>query len=171
MSDRGHSEAATAIRPKVVIERTYRAQPEELWQLWTTKEGFESWWGPEGFRVEVRAIEAHVGGKLHYDMIADAPEQIEAMKQMGHPTSHEARGTFTEVRPRQRLAITHVIDFLPGVKPYESTMVVELFPSGDRVRMVVTLDPMHDEEFTRMSTEGFSSQLRKLDRRFGGREG
>jgi uncharacterized protein YndB with AHSA1/START domain len=170
MSDKGHSQGATAVTPKVAIERTYRARAEELWHLWTTKEGFESWWGPEGFRVEVHAIDARVDGALHYDMIADAPEQIEAMKQMGQPISHETRGRFSEVRPHQRLAITHMIDFLPGVKPYESTMVVELFPSGDRVRMVVTMDPMHNEEFTKMSTLGFTSQLNKLDKRFGPRD-
>jgi len=91
------------------------------------------------------------------------------MKQMGQPTSHQTRGRFVELRPHERLAITHVIDFLPGVKPYESTMVVEFFPSSESVRMVVTLDPMHNEEFTRMSTMGFTSQLTKLDKRFGGR--
>jgi len=63
--------------------------------------------------------------------------------------------------------ITHVIDFLPGVKPYESTMVVEFFPSGESTRMVITLDPMHEEEFTKMSTVGMTSQLTKLDKRFG----
>ena len=57
---------------------------------------------------------------------------------------------FTEIRPHDRLAITSVIDFLPGVIPYESTIVAEFFPSGETVRMVVTLDPMHDEEFTKM---------------------
>lgn len=36
--------------------------------------------------------------------------------------------------------------------------------------MVITLDPMHDEEFTKMSTMGFTSQLTKLDRRFGGQK-
>jgi hypothetical protein len=34
--------------------------------------------------------------------------------------------------------------------------------------MVVTLEPMHDEEFTKMSTMGFTSQLTKLDKRFAG---
>jgi len=169
MSAKADTPAATAARPKVVVERTYRARVEELWDLWTTKKGFESWWGPEGFRVEVHAIEARQGGRLHYDMIADAPAQVEAMKRMGHPISHPTHGTFTEVRPKQRLAITHVIDFLPGVKPYESTMVVEFLPSGPDVRMVVTLDPMHNDEFTKMSTMGFTSQLTKLDKRFGGR--
>ena len=90
------------------------------------------------------------------------------MKRMGHPISHETRGRFAEVRLHERLAITHVIDFLPGVKPYESTMVVEFFPSGQTVRMVITLDPMHDEEFTKMSTMGMTSQLTKLEKRFRG---
>ena len=161
---------ARSDRPKLVVERSYRARVDELWDLWTTKEGFESWWGPEGFRVDVHAIEAREGGALHYDMIADAPEQVEAMKRMGQSTSHETRGTFAEVRPKDRLSITHVIDFLPGVTPYESTMVVEFFPSGPNVRMVVTLEQMHDAAFTEMQRAGFTSQLTKLDRRFGSQQ-
>jgi uncharacterized protein YndB with AHSA1/START domain len=170
VSDQSKPAAAGASRPKVVLERTYPAQVEELWQLWTTKEGFESWWGPEGFRVEVHALEARPGGPLHYDMIADTPEMIEAMRQMGRPRSHPTRARFAEVRPYDRLEITSVIDFLPGVKPYESTIVAEFFPAGESVRMVVALDSMHDEEFTKMATMGFTSQLTKLDRRFGARK-
>jgi uncharacterized protein YndB with AHSA1/START domain len=149
-----------------VVERTYRARVEEMWDLWTTKDGFESWWGPEGFRVEVHEMEARRGGRLHYDMIADAPEQIEAMKRMGRPVSHETHGTFSRFEPRTLLELTHAIDFLPGISPYENTLTVEFFPSGDRVRMVVTLTPMHDEQFSQMQLMGFTSQLTKLDRRF-----
>jgi uncharacterized protein YndB with AHSA1/START domain len=153
-------------KKNVVIERTYKARVEEVWELWTTKDGFESWWGPQGFRVEVKALEAKLGGLLHYDMIADAPEVVEQMKKMGEPLSHETRGTFSEFKPHQRLALTHIIDFLPGVKPYDSTMVLELFPSGSSVRMVVTLTPMHNAQFTQMQVEGFTSQLTKLEKRF-----
>jgi hypothetical protein len=35
-----------------------RCTTPELWKLWTTKDGFESWWGPEGFRADVHTIEA-----------------------------------------------------------------------------------------------------------------
>lgn len=150
----------------VVIERAYRARPEELWDLWTTKEGFESWWGPEGFRVEVHALEARQGGRLEYDMIADTPEMVQAMERMGHAPTHGTRGWYTEFHPHDRLVLTHVIDFLPGVQPYESTIRVRFVPEGDAVRMVVTLEPMHDEATTRMSAAGFTSQLTKLDRRF-----
>ena len=156
----------TAAKKHVVVERTYRAKVEELWTLWTTKEGFESWWGPEGFRVEVHALEARVNGPLSYDMIADAPEAIEAMKKMGQPISHGVQARFTDLKRYERLAITSVIDFLPGVELYDSTIRVAFFPSGPMVRMLVTLDAMHSDEFTRMATEGFTSQLSKLDKRF-----
>jgi uncharacterized protein YndB with AHSA1/START domain len=169
MSDKTKSAAASTSTPKVVLERTFRAPVEDLWDLWTTKEGFESWWGPVGFRAHVHTLEARPGGALHYDMIADTPEMIAVMKQMGRPASHQTRGRFAEVRPYERLAITHVIDFLPGVKPYESSITVEFFPMGESVRMVVKLDPMHDEEFTKMSTMGFTSQLTKLEQRFAGK--
>lgn len=159
-------ESKTRPGTQVVIERTYRASVEEVWNLWTTKEGFEAWWGPQGFRADVHELDARVGGTLRYDMVADTPEMVAAMKQMGRPVSHPTRACFTEVKPRERLVIRNVIDFLPGVATYESTITVDLFPAGDCVRMVVTLDPMHTEEFTQMQREGFTSQLTKLDERF-----
>jgi hypothetical protein len=59
-----------------------------------------------------------------------------------------------------------MLDFLPGVEPYESTILVEFFPSGEWVRMVVTLSPRHDEEFTKLCSQGLASQLTNLDKRF-----
>jgi uncharacterized protein YndB with AHSA1/START domain len=153
---------------KVVVERTYRAPVEELWELWTTKAGFESWWGPEGFRVEVHALEPRAGGALAYDMIADSADAIAAMKRMGMALSHKTRGRFGEFKPFEQLTLIHVIDFIPGVEPYESTIEVDFHALGERARMVVTIHPHRDPHWTRMSTEGFRSQLAKLDRRFGG---
>jgi hypothetical protein len=49
--------------------------------------------------------------------------------------------------------------------------VVEFFPSGESVRMVIVLDPMHNEEWTKMATMGWASQLTKLEKRFGGQKG
>lgn len=164
----GTRRASTVSREKIFIERTYRARAEELWELWTTKKGFESWWGPDGFRVDVHALQPRVGGALTYDMIADTPEMIAAMNRMGREPSHATHARFVELTPYRRLSITHVIDFLPAVTPYESTIVTEFFQSGDRVRMVITLDPLHSDDFTKMSVRGWTSQLAKLDRRFAG---
>ena len=42
-------------RRRVRLERTYDATLDDVWDLWTTKEGIESWWGPPGFKVETWA--------------------------------------------------------------------------------------------------------------------
>ncbi|PYE88432.1 SRPBCC family protein [Phyllobacterium leguminum] len=166
MNEVSTSAATDTPQAKVIIERTYRARVEDLWELWTTKAGFESWWGPEGFRVEVHALEAHTGGALEYDMIADTPEMIAAMKDMGQPVSHNTRGWFDAFEPHARLTLKHMIDFIAGTEPYESTIEVDFHASGDNARMVVTLHPHRDPHWTKMSAEGFSSQLTKLDKRF-----
>ena len=150
----------------VVIERTYRARVEELWALWTTKEGFESWWAPDGCRSDVHTIDARTGGTIHYTMNAVEPAQIADMKQLGLKPSHAVHARFTEIRPNQRLTITHIVDFGPGLKPEECTISVDFVPVGESVRMVVTIQPMRDEEFTRRSVKGFIEQLRKLEGRF-----
>src|SRR5439155_25988573 len=72
-------EIASVARPPIRFERRYQASVEDLWDLWTTKEGFEAWWGPQGFRVEVHAIDPRIGGELFYDMIAVGAGQIEYM--------------------------------------------------------------------------------------------
>ena len=41
--------SATVSGPKITFERTFRATVGEVWDLWTTKKGLESWWGPQGF--------------------------------------------------------------------------------------------------------------------------
>lgn len=150
----------------VTITRTYRATPQELWEMWATKDGFEAWWGPVGFKVVVHALEAQEGGTLHYDMVAATPEMVASMREGGHEPSHPVHARFSEFKPMTRLVITSVIDFLPGVTPYDSTIGVDFEPQGDHVKMVVTLGAHHDEQMTRMAAEGFGSQLTKLDARF-----
>ena len=153
-------------RSSTIIERTYRTRVEELWDLWTTKEGFESWWGSEGSPVVVHSIEAREGGTLHYDMIALAPADIAKRHELGLAPSSSVRARFTEFKPYQRLILAHVVDFVPGVTPYEQLIAVEFFPAGDTVRMVTTIEPLHNEEFTQTSVRVFMGQLERLEGRF-----
>ncbi len=153
---------AQAARPPVVVERSYEADVEDVWALWTTKEGFESWWGPQGFRVDVHTLELRVGGALFYDMIAVGSDEIAFMKKEGMPLSHETRGTFVEVQAPTRLKIKHVIDFIPGLPTYDNHMLLELFPEGTSVRMRVTIDAHLTPEWTERSLGGFTSQLTKV---------
>lgn len=147
---------------RITLERTFDASIEDVWDLWTTKEGIESWWGPEGFEVTVLEIDLRPGGELRYAMTAKAPAQIEFMKKAGMPLTTEARLTYTEVGRPRRLSYDHLADFVPGVEAYSVSTTVELHPSPNGVKMVLTFDAMHDEAWTERQTLGHESQLRKL---------
>jgi len=154
---------------RITLERVYRADIQDVWDLWTTREGIESWWGPGGFAVTVQALDLRPGGELHYSMTAVDPPQIEFMRKAGMPLSHKARITFTEVAPLRRLAYVHLADFIPGVDPYDVATVVELQPTAEGVRMTLTLDPMHNEEWTQRAVMGWESELGKLETRLAAR--
>ncbi len=152
-------------RRRVSIERTLAgAAAKDVWSLWTTKEGIESWWGPDGFEVKVRRLDFHLGGELLYAMTATAPDQIEFMKKAGMPLTTESLVRYTDVVPLKRLAFTQMADFIPGVKPYEvaTTVEFEMIPEG--VRLVLTLDAMHDEHWTKMAVMGWENELANLGR-------
>ena len=153
-------------RRKVTLTCTYEASLEDIWHLWTTKAGLESWWGPEGFTTQVRKLDLRPGGELLYAMTATAPPQIEFMKQAGMPLTTEARVSYTEVTPMQRLSYVHSVDFIPGVEAYDIATVVELHAERSRVRMVIHLDAMHCDEWTQRAVMGWESQLSKVDNLF-----
>ena len=144
------------------IERTFNAAIEDVWELWTTKDGIESWWGPPGFEVKVRLLDFRRGGELLYAMTAVAPDQIEFLKKAGMPVTTESLVTYTEVVPLKRLAFTQLADFIPNVKPYEVATTLELSTHSQGVAMVLTLDTMHDEYWTKMAVMGWESELGKL---------
>ena len=149
----------------IKIERTYRGSLEDVWELWTTKEGLESWWGPEGFTTEVRRLELRPGGHFEYAMTATDPAQVNALNAMDVPLTSVAHGTYSEVRPLRRLAYRTVADFIPGVEAYEVATVVELHPVARGVKLALIQDAMHDRQWTDMAKAGFESQLNKLAKR------
>lgn len=159
-----------ATRPRLTLERTFRAPINEVWELWTTREGIEAWWGPDGFSVDVRSIELRAGGDLVYVMSAVAQEQIDYMKKAGMPLSTQLTLIFTEVIPPRRLAYRNMVDFVPGVEPYEVETLLELHEvEGGGTRLVLTFDAMHDDRWTQLARMGHESELERLERLIGSR--
>ena len=154
----------TSNRPKLTLERTFRASIHEVWELWTTREGIEAWWGPDGFTVEVRSLELRAGGDLVYVMSAVAPEQIDYMKKAGMPVSTHHSLTFTEVSPPRRLAYVNTVDFVPDVEPYQIATLLELREvAGGGTHLVLTFDAMHDDRWTQLARMGHESELDRLE--------
>ncbi|MGB0389316.1 MAG: SRPBCC family protein [Ardenticatenaceae bacterium] len=79
----------------VVIERTFDAPVELIWQMWTEAEHFKSWYGPKGFSVPVADMDVRVGGKRLICMAS--PDG--SMKMW-------FTGEYREVVPNERLVYT-----------------------------------------------------------------
>src|SRR5437660_10568794 len=95
--------SATSPRAKLTFERTFRAAAvEDVWDLWTTKAGLESWWGPEGFVTKVRTLELRPGGKFEYAMTTTDSAQMEGLKAEGRPLTAVTGATYVESTPGTR---------------------------------------------------------------------
>ena len=84
----------------VVIERTFAASLEMVWQMWTVPEYFKSWYGPMGATIPVAKMDVRVGGARLVCMemqTADGPMQM------------WFAGEYLEVVEPQRLVYTEAV--------------------------------------------------------------
>ena len=149
------------------VERLLKAPTERVWHMWTTREGLERWWGPDGFSVVVRHIDVRVGGHFEMVMKTEVPEIIAHLNAGGMGASHVVRGTYTEVEVNRRLVYENAVDFVPGVAPYTVTTRVELTPVSGGTRLAVTNDVMHDEMWTQRARMGWEQEIGKLEKALG----
>ncbi len=94
-----------ASKRRITIERTYKAPIEDVWELWTTKEGIESWWGPDGFSVKVHSIDLRPGGELRYAMTATAQPQIEFHEEGGDASDDGSSSQVHRGRPSETAGV------------------------------------------------------------------
>lgn len=160
------STSQKAVKPKqFVIDRSLKAPVEKVWRMWTTKEGLEKWWGPEGFKSTVTDLDVRAGGRFEIVMTATLPEIIAHLKSSGMGERSAAKGDYAVIEPNRRLVYTNAVDFVPGVPPYTSTTIVEMSAtSSGGTRLIVTNDVLHDEHWTAMATMGWTQQIGKLEK-------
>jgi len=128
MSDARVSENA------IVIERTFDAPVNLVWQLWTDPEHFKQWYGPTGFTIPVAEMDLQVGGK-----------RLICMASPDGKMKMWTTGEFTEINPTSRLAYTesmsdengNIMD-MGGDYPTTTTVIVELTEEDGRTKMTMT---------------------------------
>ncbi|KAA3659902.1 MAG: SRPBCC domain-containing protein [Chloroflexi bacterium] len=123
----------------VVIERTFNAPQNLIWQMWTQPEHFKKWYGPQGFTVPVANMDMRVGGKRLICMAS--PDG--SMKMW-------TTGEYTEIVPTERLVYTespadengNVVSpsamGMPEGYPTTTEVTVLLEDLGGRTKMVMT---------------------------------
>jgi len=139
------------------IERTLKAPPEKVWEMWTTKQGLMKWWAPSakemGFDFSVEKLDVRVGGEYSF-----------AMKDP-KVTLHN-HGRYTEVKPARRLAWVWNFDIFlgPGERPYDVPITVDLEPVPGGTRMTFKQGPLSAAEHTEGSRQGVLANFEKLAR-------
>lgn len=162
------SKESAANSKQFVIDRTLKAPVEKVWKMWTTRDGLEKWWGPEGFTSKVAHLDVRVGGRFEIVMTAMLAEIVAHLKASGMGASSSAKGEYTSVELNRRLVYTNGVDFVPGVPPYTTTTIVEMSPTNTGgTRLVITNDVMHDEQWTAMAKQGWTLQIGKLEKLLG----
>jgi uncharacterized protein YndB with AHSA1/START domain len=114
----------------VVIERSFDAPVELIWQMWTDPDHFAAWYGPEGASVPVAKMDVRVGGTRLVCMEVQTP---------GGPMQMWFTGEYREVRENERLVYTESIcDEHGNVLSASDAGMPEGHPTTTEVR--VTLD-------------------------------
>ena len=134
MTDNGSENA-------VVIERSFDAPVDLIWQMWTDAEHFKAWYGPDGATIPVAKMDVRVGGTRLVCMEMQAP---------GGPMQMWFTGEYREVVENQRLVYTESMSDengnvlspsdmgMPEGHPTTTEVRVELEDIGGRTKMLMT---------------------------------
>jgi uncharacterized protein YndB with AHSA1/START domain len=125
----------------VVIERSFDAPVDLIWQMWTEPEHFKAWYGPTGSTIPVAEMDVRVGGSRLVGMEVQTPA---GQMQMWFT------GEYREVVPNKRLVFTESMadadgnvvspsDMgMPEGHPTTTEVTVVLEDVGGRTNMVMT---------------------------------
>ena len=130
---------STKTQDAVVIERTFEAPPELVWQMWTDPEHFKQWYGPQGFSVPVAEMDLRVGGK-----------RLVCMASPDGTMKMWTTGEYTEIIPHKLLVYTEspadengnlvspAAMGMPDGYPATTEVTVQLQDLGRRTKIVMT---------------------------------
>ena len=59
-----------ALDREIVLSRVIDARRDVVFSAWTDPKHLPSWFGPTGFKIEIKEIDISVGGLWRFDMIA-----------------------------------------------------------------------------------------------------
>jgi len=135
MADTNRSEGS------VVIERSFDAPVDLVWQMWTDPEHFRAWYGPTGATIPVARMDVRVGGTRLVCMEMTSPKGPMQMWFTGEYLDVVAneRLVYTESMSDEHGNVSSPADLgMPDGHPTTTEVRVELEDIGGRTKMVLT---------------------------------
>lgn len=150
----------------LIIERTFDAPIDKLWQAHTDKDMFEKWWGPEGWETTAKEFDFKPGGRIHYGMKCVDKNQGDWFGQ----TSWGLTIIDSVDKPNGYKGYDYFSDESGKIDEKLPPMAMEVdFKEEDGKTTVthraITDTPEQLEEVVKMGmAEGFDSQLNRLEK-------
>jgi uncharacterized protein YndB with AHSA1/START domain len=125
----------------VVLERSFDAPVDLIWQMWTDPEHFKAWYGPDGVTIPVAKMDVRVGGTRLVCMEMQSPNG---------PMQMWFTGDYREVIENERLVYTESMADengnvmapsamgMPEGHPTTTEITVVLQDVDGRTKMVMT---------------------------------
>jgi uncharacterized protein YndB with AHSA1/START domain len=125
----------------VVIERSFNAPVDLIWQMWTDPEHFKAWYGPDGSTIPVAKMDVRVGGTrlMCMEMLSpDGPMQIWFAGEYRQVVENK-RLVYTESMSDENGNVLSPSDLgMPEGHPMTTEIRVELEDVAGRTKMVMT---------------------------------
>jgi uncharacterized protein YndB with AHSA1/START domain len=147
-----------ALDREIVLVRVFDATREAVFVAWTEADDFCQWFGPDGYSCVVREMDARVGGRARFDMVA------------GDGTTFTNRFDYLEVVPSERLVFDHGSDVDDDPARFRVTITLDAQADG---KAVLTLRQLHPTVEQRDTKLGFGAvelglqTMHKLARHLG----
>src|SRR5438445_1341826 len=125
----------------VVIERSFDAPVDLIWQMWTAPEHFAAWYGPDGATIPWAKMDVRVGGTRLVCMEMHTPDGSMQMWFTGEYRQlvENERLVYTESMSDENGNVLSPSDMgMPAGHPATTEVRVELEDLGGRTRMVMT---------------------------------
>ena len=157
MADTIEANSARAVREgstddrTLVIERVFKAPPEQVFAAWTDPKILAEWWGPESFHTPEYVMDVREGGAWRTVMRNKSGE------------AHIASGVYREITPPRRLVMTWGWQQPDGTRGHETEIALSFEPvaEGTRLRLVQRVFASSDQRDNHRM--GWHSSLNKLE--------
>jgi len=128
---------------EIVLSRVINAPRDQVFSAWVDPQHMFQWFGPRGFRCEVRQVnEARPGAMWRFDMISPDGQRF------------DSRMVFLEVKPNERLVFDHGSDKDDDPSRFRVTITFDQQSDG---KTVITLRQLHPSKEQREGTIGFGA--------------
>ena len=149
---------------EVVLEKTYDASPETVWQAWTDPEMLKEWWGPNNVTIAECEVDLQIPGRFY--IVMEAGEGMGQYKGIKWPMLAE----FTEIVPNSKLAYTAQAwtEDQKDKTMIDQTTEVTFTEEGNKTKVKVVATIHQAGPGAQMAAEGmqygFIEQLEKLNK-------